>query len=347
MYAVDTVRFIIPTNNKDYLSRQLGTFDGGVQYLDKDEKIEKEYRRFVFLDYFRGSYEINPRFKIVSQGLLFELSIPKWLHGTNYRTCWREEFLEFFRVFELLINKKHKVCSFWKWILKRVDLSYSFDLENSLEVQRYLEYFSCCLVRGKHPSKVYRSKFFDFETVGWVRTSDSFKFYNKYAEICKHSDHHVISKEHLEETKSIIRFEHTWRSKYIQNFLKLSNESHISIEEFDYSMENFYDFDSHIKSLFKDFFKYQKIESLEILLTEINEKNYGQRFSRFYRFLNEVILYGLDFVKASMSQQKFNYNIIKFRKHGIDLQMLSNFFERKKNKLLFIDSSVFSKNYII
>lgn len=349
MYAVDTVRFIIPTFYKDFLANKIGSLQSSIQYLNSERKIEKEYQKFVLFDKFRGSYEINPSYKIVSQGLLFEFSIPKWCCGTNYATFWREDLIVFFRNFQTLLEEfaDIELPVFWKWILKRVDISYSFNTGGSLEVQRLLHYFSTCIVRSKHPDKIYKSKHHGFECIFWKRASDSFKFYNKKAEIEDHKESHVISDEELSNLSGVIRFEHTWRSKYIQSRLSLPSESSITFEQFDFSMQEKYCLDSHLKDLFKDFFHYHQFKSLESLLQEINEVNFGQRFSTFYKFINDVLLYGLDFVKNSTKRTTFEYRVRKFREFGVDLQLLSNFFEKRKEHCLYIDSSVFNKNYII
>ena len=293
---MDTIRFIIPSNNKLFFAHRIGKFLSSVQYLNSYKKIEKEYSKFKLVDEFSGSYKINPEYKIVSAGLLFEFSIPKFLWGTNYNTCWREDFLIALHKFQSLLESiyKEEKLNFWKWILRRVDITYSFKFSKE-EVQTYLEYFSEVLIRNKKPS-IWKKKRI-FEEVFWKRTSDSLKFYNKYAEILNHLDYHVISEEEIEYTKDILRFEHTWRSKYIQSFLKLPNESGITIEQFDYSMIENYNFNSHLQSLFKDFFRYEKVESLSDFIDEVDKKNFGKRYKVFLKVINEVCIYGFEFTK--------------------------------------------------
>lgn len=346
IYAVDTIRFVIPTFYRENLVKSVGVLDGGFKKYDEKENTVSDHPRFVLNKAFCGSYDKNCNYFYHKQGVVFEFSFPKWRYGTNYKTFWRTEFLQVFKEFsDLLSAASGEDLNFWKFYLKRVDLSYSFSLVNSLEVQRYLSYFADCTVRWKRP-QIHKSKS-EFETIFWERSSDSFKFYNKYKEILDHRDYHKITDEELEKTDNILRFEHTWRSKFIQSYFDLLCESEITVEQFDYSMQTRnYSFKSHLESLFKDFFRYEKIDSLDILKLEVESK-FGQRYSNYLSFLNEVVLYGYEFVKNHTKKETFNKRVQKFKKSGIDLQLLSEFYTKQKENLLFIDSSVFKYENII
>ena len=118
IYAVDTIRFVIPTWHREKLVKSIGVLDGGFKKYDFKENIVSDHPRFVLNKEFTGSFNSNVNYFYHRQGVVFEFSFPKWLYGTNYKTFWRSEFLQVFKEFsDLLSAASGEQLNFWKFFL--------------------------------------------------------------------------------------------------------------------------------------------------------------------------------------------------------------------------------------
>jgi hypothetical protein len=299
----------------------------------------REYPKFTFKSFIEeGSYLSERQFCLHPQGVLFELSFPKYYYGTNIKTFWNFTCC-LCELRELFLSVYPELPSILEWFLKRVDISYSFLCDDIIEVERTINYFEDYQLRGKLPYEFHRN-----ESVMWKRYGDSIKIYNKAQEVRDHFKYHSNLPDPL---PPVIRFEHTWRTKYIMDKLKLPSRSKITVGLFLKAMGMSYDFDKHLDILFKDGKKKEYFKDLDTLLLKVQNKDvFGKKYANYLKFINEVVIYGLNWTKNSMKQQTFSYYKNRLLSNGIDIVSLSNFFEKQKQGTIFVNFSRFDKKHI-
>lgn len=204
------------------------------------------------------------------------------------------------------------------WFLQRVDIAICYDLENQINIKRYLENLHSC----NYPRRNLKN-YSDYGGTGLYvpGTTTTLKIYNKYQEFKKHDLKRFNSSDtfhidnYLDIIKGYLRFEIEIKKKKLEN---IYHNKYIRIRNIIYE---------DLKKVWsEEFMKLLKFYDNE--LTKVREREevkvrlynfYGEtKGKNLYDFYCSLIVDGILVVKNNMSKPSY-YRKIKFLKDvGID-----------------------------
>ncbi len=208
---VDTIRFKIPQS--EILLQSIRDNCVVVKRSKKNEQISIYTIDKLYL----GSFDRHINIQVDSgDNVYIEFSAPKYKYGHNLFLLYPESLKEtlsqlyidlvtFFGIFPELN----------KWILQRVDLCYSWKLKNEEDSTNAISILKTLSFSRKQP-------YSRAESIMYIGSAYSVKFYQKYKEFFKHDYKDMLKEGKLDEatelllfSKGILRFEASLKRKQV------------------------------------------------------------------------------------------------------------------------------------
>lgn len=320
-FSVDTIRFVIPSTLQ--LEKDLFTNFPIASYFSKfnaEGILIKDFSRFRLIpeeeQYGQKSYASEVTFTRVEEGILFEFSIPKFKWGHNSLLCW--DLIGFLNNFRNVLSEytSTSISRVEDWILKRIDICYSFVFENYGAVRNTLDYLAQCRFRGK-PSHRRGEPY-------WPYQNRTLKFYSKFEEMKAHKDNYHCHFDIIRaNSKCLFRFEEEWRSPYLMRLLRkkgyrIRTRRDVTIGKFCVSMHD-YSWQKHIERYLKEMDIRKPvtdpIEAIKLI------KSSMRKHTVYIEFLLLVSSVGVELAKDRVGKRNYYNYKRKLQEIGIDISV--------------------------
>lgn len=200
---IDTIRFKIPRSEELLKSIK-----------EKCVVVEKSKMKITLSTYtiekiYIGSYDRHLNIIVDSEERIFiEFSAPKYLYGHNINLLYPSDIPKV--ILSIYLDLKDyfgTFPNFEKWVLQRVDLCYAWSLQGQEEVKQAISIL-------KTLSYSRKKQYSRDESIMYVGSAYSVKFYNKYSEFLAHDNKEIShdqgfeqATELLDKSKRVLRFE--------------------------------------------------------------------------------------------------------------------------------------------
>ncbi len=279
----------------------------------------------IINDSLQGTYDSRLSVRLVSgvkYGFLYKDCYALEVEGSYHKIIkGHNAFDGFYSVQQIVLGfiklienaYKIKLPNLNHWFLQRVDITKSFDLENQVEVCKYinsLKYLS-------YPRR--NIKFFENECLYCSGQVTTVKIYNKYLEFIKNDKSKVVKFTDVfdltHKMQGLIRFECEVKKKKL---MSIYNKKYLRVSLINYNdLEKIWS-DEFMKILKFDNINLKKVRTKEDVKERLKCMFNDRKSNILYSFFITVINDGYDSVKKSFPSTTFYRNIKDLKSVGID-----------------------------
>lgn len=211
---IDTIRFAIPSSNK--LIRELSQYGLLYSKTDASRGILLQYRLHTQIKTPSYDRAINFFYNSNTDQLHVEFSIAKYYYNHNVYLMYSNDIEKGInKFFDFLRSRLPSIPPLNTWLLDRLDVCYSWKLQDQASVENL-----CKVIQSlKYPrQKVYRYQ----DSIMFVGSSYSSKFYLKYPEFYKHDYPYIVQYDPdqahklLSIASGVLRYEVTIRKNWLK-----------------------------------------------------------------------------------------------------------------------------------
>jgi hypothetical protein len=209
---IDTIKFLVPIDNIEYLKEITSIFDRFKKDNLKSGLIEFEFYTFNIP---AGSYNrtVQIRQSLKPSGLFIEFSIPKYEKGNNIEMIYPHRLKLILEKLHNEISQKlnNKIIPFSQWPIYRLDICYNWLFANKEHAQYAMNFIQ----KIDYPRK---QKYTYQTSVMFKGSSYTIKFYLKGAEFLKHDFKSIETETALklfDYATRMLRFEVSMRKEHL------------------------------------------------------------------------------------------------------------------------------------
>lgn len=319
-FSFDTVTVVIPTTDPDLSSKLVWARSG--DSFDATCKPTWGWTRHYLwtpdlIDQLPSHWS-PPQVGVEGSNIILQFSLPKLLYGHSARhaadlgpvlQAWETTLASLLDI---------TVAQPWpEWRLRRVDLSYNFQMESPDQAENAYLQLSRLRCRGRLGITKGRDKL-----AYWPSATRTVKFYLKGAEMKKHSRDYPeqwVEKRQF-ALDCVLRYEEEWRGKKLSQFCRVDTMGQVTVGQFLARVDT-WSVEEHFDSIQKLF----TVRALGVSLADCWAILDKFRKPKPYReFIHLVADQGLEFARKSLSTAKFYRICAKLRSVGIEPQMIES-----------------------